>query len=278
MMNQLIHRVRRRVGSMLAGPANAGRGLTVFPDDVFLVSYPRSGNTWTRFLIGNLMDPDNPVTFANIESRIPEIYVTPDETLCRMPRPRVLKSHEYFDPRYPRVIYVVRDPRDIAVSFYHYQVKRRKVPESCSLEEFVTRFVGGEVFSFCGPWDDHVNSWRYLRRGRSEFALLRYEDLLKDTERELAKAAAVLGVDGSPERLARAVALSSADRMRELEKAQSQSWVLTKGTRSDKSFVRRAGQGEWKEALSAKSIAEIEAAWGSVMTELGYEEAAVTRK
>lgn len=277
-MNQLIHRVRRRVGSMLAGKPNAGRGLTVFPDDVFLVSYPRSGNTWIRFLIGNLMDPDDPVSFANIESRIPEIYVTSDEALCRMRRPRILKSHEYFDPRYPRVIYVVRDPRDVAVSFYHYQLKRRKLPESCSLEDFVTRFVAGEIFSFCGPWDDHVNSWRCLRGGRRGFALLRYEDLLKDTERDLARAAAVLGVDDNPERLARAVALSSADRMRELEKQQSQSWVLTKGTRSDKSFVRRAGQGEWKEALSPKSIAEIEAAWGGLMHELGYEEAAVTRK
>ena len=39
----------------------AARGLTVYPDDTFLVSYPRSGNTWTRFLVCNLINPDNPV-------------------------------------------------------------------------------------------------------------------------------------------------------------------------------------------------------------------------
>src|SRR5437016_6350421 len=89
----------------------------VFPDDIFLVSYPRSGNTWTRFLIGNLIYPDQPVTFANIESRIPEIYFNPDRVMRRLPCPRILKSHECFQPLYRHVIYIVRDPRDVAISF-----------------------------------------------------------------------------------------------------------------------------------------------------------------
>src|SRR5881397_1861057 len=97
------------------GRVIAGRRLTVFPDDVFIVSYPRSGNTWTRFLVGNLVYQDEPVTFANIESRIPEIYLFPDRVLRSLPRPRMLKSHECFDPRYQRVIYIVRDPRDVVV-------------------------------------------------------------------------------------------------------------------------------------------------------------------
>src|SRR5215831_8538045 len=85
-----------RVLRILSGRQMAGRGLTVFPDDIYLVSYPRSGNTWTRFLVGNLLNPDQPVTFANIEGRIPEIYFGPDRILRHLPRPRVLKSHECF--------------------------------------------------------------------------------------------------------------------------------------------------------------------------------------
>src|SRR5437868_14217489 len=104
---------------ILLGRQNAGRNLTVLPDDIFLVSYPRSGNTWTRFLIGNLIHQDEPVTFANIESRIPEIYFNPDHRMRRLPRPRILKSHECFQPHYRQIIYIVRDPRDVAVSFYH---------------------------------------------------------------------------------------------------------------------------------------------------------------
>src|SRR6201997_2026058 len=96
----------REASEVLLGRKTAGRSLTVFPDDIFLVSYPRSGNTWARFLIGNLVHQDEPVTFTNVESRIPEIYLFPDRVLRGLRRPRMLKSHECFDPRYQRIIYI----------------------------------------------------------------------------------------------------------------------------------------------------------------------------
>src|SRR5437763_15946727 len=102
---------------ILMGQVPAGRRLTVFPDDVFLVSYPRSGNTWTRFLIGNLLDQEDPITFANIESRIPEIYLFPDKGLLGLPRPRIRKSHEYFAHRYKRVADVMRRLRAVGPGF-----------------------------------------------------------------------------------------------------------------------------------------------------------------
>src|SRR5207245_8937086 len=88
----------------------------VFPDDIFLVSYPRSGNTWTRFLIGNMINPDDPVTFANLEQRIPSIYTFPNRVLRSLPR--ILISHVAYDPPYPRVISIVRDRRDLELSLY----------------------------------------------------------------------------------------------------------------------------------------------------------------
>jgi len=106
-----------QLGRVLSGRQTASRGVTVFSDDVFLVSYPRSGNTWTRFLLGNLIDQKDPLTFSNIESRIPEIYFNNDRFLRQLPRPRLLKSHECFQPHYPHVIYIVRDPRDVEISF-----------------------------------------------------------------------------------------------------------------------------------------------------------------
>jgi len=252
----------------------AGRRMTVFPDDLFIVSYPKSGNTWTRFLLGNLIYQDEPVTFANIEYRIPSVYIFSDRQLHRLPR--IFKSHDCFDPRYKKVIYIVRDPRDVTVSAYHYSIKVKLLPDNCPIEEFVPKFMSGTFGSGLladprwGSWYDNVASWLAMRHNR-KFLLLRYEDMLENPQRELSKVAAFLNLEASPTRLARAVELSSADHMRKMEKSQAKDWQLTKSTRQDKPFVRDAKAGGWRSALPAKSVAEIEASWGSLMQTLGYE-------
>jgi hypothetical protein len=258
-------------GRAVTGRKMAARGLTVYPDDTFLVSFPRSGNTWTRFLVCNLMNPDDPVTFAGLESRIPEIYDVPDRILRAFPRPRIIKSHECFDPRYKKVIYIVRDPRDVAVSYYEFQLKRRVISEDCSLEEFVPRFMESEFEPTTGSWRDHVLSWIATRQGQENFLLLRYENMQDNTVGESAKIASFLGLDSSPALMARAVELSSADRMRSLEKQQSHQWKETKRTRQDKPFVRKAVSGGWKSTLPEHSVTQIESAWGDVMRSVGYE-------
>ncbi len=263
-MRTFRNRVRDYVAAVSAAVLNstvAGRRVEVLPNDVFLVSYPRSGNTWIRFLIGNLACPDDPVTFANIEQRIPSIYTYPNRVLRGLPR--ILKSHEAFDPRYPRVIYIVRDPRDVAVSFYHFNIKMRRFSDNLTMDEFVDRFIAAHIVPDVdryGCWEDNVLSWLRTRAGRKDFCLVRYEDFLNDPILELKKVAGILGVE-----------LSSAENMRALEKTQADQWVLTKNTRPDKPFVREAKHGGWKTSLSEASVRKIEQAWGTTMESLGYQ-------
>jgi hypothetical protein len=216
------------------------------------------------------VNPDDPVTFVNLESRIPEIYEVPDRFLRRFPRPRIIKSHETFDPRYKKVLYIVRDPRDVALSYYEFQLKRRVISDDLTFETFLPRFMKSEFEPQRGNWADHVVSWVALRQGRSEFLLLRYEDMKERTEQEAAKIATFLNLDADPERVARAIQLSSVQRMRALEIEQSRQWNATKRTRQDKPFVGRAVAGGWRSALPEKCIVEIEAAWGHVMRMVGY--------
>ena len=262
---------------ILTGRQTAGRGITVFPDDVFIVSYPRSGNTWVRFLLGNLIEPNDPVTFSNVESRIPEIYFNTDGFLRRLPRPRMLKSHECFQPHYPHVLYIVRDPRDVALSYFHHNVKARNIPDDYPMASFVPRFIAGEFDFRFGCWRDHVLSWTAVRANDPRFLMLRYEDMKRGPVDALRNARAFLErcsfrqLDSNEETLQRAIDLSSADRMRALEKQEASQWVLTRKTRSDKPFVRSAISGGWKTQLPSESVAAIEAAWGEVMQRLGYE-------
>jgi hypothetical protein len=274
------HRATRaiwQVGKVLTGRQMAGRNLTVFPDDVFVVSYPSSGNTWTRFMIGNLIEPDEPVTFANLESRMPEIGFNADHAMRRLPRPRILKSHECFQPHYRRIIYIVRDPRDVAVSFYHHNIKVGNIPDGYAIEDFVPRFINAEFDAKWGSWGDHVLSWLRLRQNSPDFILLSYESMKQQPQAELARVAAFLencsfhAIDASPQKLQRAVELSSPERMRALEKQQASQWALTRKTRNDKPFVRSATAGGWKSQLPEQSVAAIESAWGEIMQTLGYE-------
>ena len=265
MIKHLIAGIQRGLG--LHRP---GRSLLILPDDIFLVSFPKSGNTWTRFLLANLRFPDEPATWANINRLIPDPTGTAKRDFDRMRRPRIIKSHECFDPRYPRVIYIVRDPRDVVLSQYHYHRKIRKLDNESPLEQFVTRFLAGETCPH-GSWGQNIATWLYTSEDGSRFLLLRYEDLVADTARELTKVAAFLQLSAGPEQIAQAVERSSADRMRQMEKKQTDKNELVKGSRKDLSFVRAAGSGGWRSELPAPMVARIEAAWGPLMQRLGYE-------
>jgi hypothetical protein len=247
-----------------------GRTLLIRPDDVFLVSFPKSGNTWTRFLLANLIHPGEPATFANIHLLIPEPSGTSNRDFDRMPDPRIIKSHECFDPRYPRVIYIVRDPRDVVLSQYHYHRKLKRIADDSPLETFVTRFLAGETCPH-GSWGQNVATWLATSEGSPRFLVLRYEDMIADTARELSKITAFLGMSVRPGQIDRAVELSSAQRMRQMEATQTEQCDLTKGSRKDLSFVRAAGAGGWRAELPPSQVARLESAWGPIMQHLGYD-------
>jgi hypothetical protein len=253
----------------LLGRSRGGRNFGIYPDDTFLVSYPKSGNTWARFLLANLIYSQEEVSFSNLESRIPDVYKVNQNELRRVPRPRILKSHEYFDPRYKKVVYIVRDPRDVVISYYHFHLKKGIIPDGYPLDQYVTRYVAGNVDAY-GSWRENVASWLATRYGTGNFLLLRYEDMLEQTGHELARLATFLGIERSAEEISKAVSRSSADRMRKLERKQTDVWVNTKDSRKDISFVRNATSGQWQSVLSEAMVTDIESAWGDLMHHLGY--------
>ena len=257
----------------VTGKDLAGRHFATFPDDTFIVSFPRSGNTWTRFLIGNLVRPNEPITFLNVETVIPDTSALSKRDLKRIPRPRIIKSHQFFDSRYKKVIYIVRDPRDVVLSYYNFQRKYGELEDKYPFDQYVPRFIAGDLPGLLGwgSWGDHVLSWLATRHNSSSFLLLRYEDMLAEPARELAKVARFLGTDSSPEALTLAVERSSAENMRKMEKTQSEGWVVTKGRRKDIPFVGTAKGGGWQSKLPESALEEIESAWGPLMKALGYD-------
>lgn len=63
------------------------RAIPIRADDIFVVSFFKSGNTWTRFLLANLLNPERPVTFENIERTSPDIYQFQYQDYWKLPSP-----------------------------------------------------------------------------------------------------------------------------------------------------------------------------------------------
>lgn len=269
-------KVREKLGIQ---PYCIGRNLTVFPDDVFLVSYPKSGSTWIRFLIGNLLYPDINITFASIQNIIPDIYLTSDRQLLQLSRPRIIKSHEYFDPRYKKIILIVRNPYDITISSYFHFLKYGLITQETSLAEFGTNFITGKYHFVgesnpLGTWAENINSWLGTKEENVNFLLLRYEDFKTKPVEQLDKIASFLAFECSQTVIDRAIKNSSIQRMRKLEQQQKNVWPA-KYTKQDIAFVRSATSGEGLDKLPPSVIRQIEGCWGKTIEQLGYSKQAV---
>ena len=269
-LRQLLGRTRMAFDYALGRQAMT-KGITSYDDDVWIVSYPKSGNTWTRFLIGNLVAGGKVVDWSNIERIVPDIYLNRDPYLKALPRPRYFKSHEGYRPDYRRVIFIVRDPRDVAVSYYHFVRKANVLPVDATMDDFMTKFLDGKIDPY-GNWGENVGSWLGARNGTGNFLVVRYEDLLENTEAELVRIADMLGFAADEPLLRRAVENSRADRMRQLEQEQHGEHKMLKRSRSDIPFVRTAKSGQWRSELPPDAARRIETAWGSLMCELNYLE------
>jgi hypothetical protein len=259
----------RLATNFVLGRQKLVKGVTSFDDDVWIVSYPKSGNTWTRFLIANLTAGGERVDWSNIERRVPDIYQGRDTQYQSLPRPRYFKSHEAYRPEYRRVVFIVRDPRDVAVSYFHFVKKLRQLPLEATMDDFIETFIAGRIDPY-GSWGENVGSWLGARRGSKDFIVVRYEDLMENTELQVTRIAEMLSLNVNPAALSRAVENSRADRMREMEQNQRSKHKDLKTGRADIPFVRAATTGQWQSALSAENARQIQTAWGPVMQELGY--------
>lgn len=215
---------------------------TILEDDTFLVSYPRSGITWLRFMLTGLLW-HREVSFNTVRRVIPGIHTRTDEELQYAPYPRLLKSHAPGNPRYPRVVYLVRDGRDVAVSLYYLRTRRGAAYDNFS--SFLRKFLAGQTGSM-GSWAGHVHSWLALAETRP-FLMISYEALQADAHGTLSQIADFLSVSYSPQDLERAVAAGAFSRMRAQESAVYQRSAADPSSQFE---VRKGVSGDWRNHFS----------------------------
>lgn len=262
----------KKLYAVLKGYGVNGRRLHVYQDDVFLVGYPKSGNTWLDFLVACLRaERPEDVNFESIETCVADIYFNNAKALHSLSRPRCLKSHEPFDTRYPKVVYIVRDPRAVAVSYFHHLVGLKQIADDLLLDQYIPKFINGNLDSL-GTWEEHVSGWMNAHNQHPDRVMIvRYEDLKSETEQTLSSIASFLGIDTSIEKIKAAIQWSSPENMRRLEvESRDAGHLGFSGFREGSFFVRKASSSGWQLELGEALETQIVDAWGRVMQDFGY--------
>lgn len=232
--------------------------LNIWPDDVFLVSYPRSGNTWLRYLLTNLRFPDAEWNLSSLLYAFPEINTSINFSM--VPRPRWIKSHFSYVPSYPKVIYLVRDGRDVAVSKYFWS----GYDKICSFEKYVTRkFLKDSITDdLIGTWHNHVESWMD-NLNRKKILLIQYEKLVATPVTEIQYICQFVGLHRDVREIELAIERST------FQKQQAD-------YRKSKIFANKlvgvkGGPGKWKEFFDEQYLIDFLQVAGSAMRLIGYK-------
>jgi Sulfotransferase domain len=239
--------------------------------DIFLVTYPRSGTTWISCIAAGLLFQRSPESLTEVDWLVPDVHVLPGKSKVPAANQYLIKSHFPLNGTggpfgdYRKVIYLIRDPRDVLLSYHRYVRFLSKYPGD--LKEFATDWVAGRIWP-CS-WQEHVNSWLAprLRKAPFELTVLRYEDFIADPVGQTGVLAAVLGVNPGRARIEEIVADTSPESMRERESKGNS------GVSPNLKFIGAAKDGNWKELQSQEdreAVSIVEEFALASMQRMGY--------
>lgn len=273
------------------------------PSLIWLASYPKSGNTWMRVLLSNLVARgDRPEDINNLSIRhgiasdrttfedlslVESLLLTPEEIAAMRPAvhdalagcagtDRYVKVHDAYErladgtPVLGRAaggaLYLVRDPRDVAVSLaFHQSQSMDEAVEFLSAPTASLRATERQFRQHLGDWSSHVLGW--IDQTDMPVHVVRYEDLHADTVEVFCRALDFLGISFHREDAERAVRHSD---FSELKRQESTSGFFER-VRGQEAFFRDGKVGGWRSYLSEEQARRIETDHAAVMARLGYE-------
>lgn len=269
-----FRRLRHRITSTsVRNPVVWWRHRGLAPADVVLGSYPRSGSTWLRFVLYEILTSESS-SFDKVNAGLRGIsdYQHGPGLLPR--NGRFIGTHEPYRKAYRRAVYLVRDIRDVALSEFAFEKNLGIGRESMDqyLEDLLVR---GKRH---GPWQHHVESWLNSPLAQNKnLLLIRYEDLRTNSVEIFGRMVDFLGVNVSVGAIERAVANNTVQRMREKEDSlYSQGGYSNvprrpqKGVETGGRFVRSGSIGGWQERLTIQQLQVIEKYAGTTLARVGY--------
>ena len=237
------------------------RGLT--SADVFLASYPRSGSTWLRFLLHEILT-GQPSYFDNVNRRLAFIGRHRDAPPLLPDAGRLIMTHEAYRKEYTRGVYLSRDPRDAALSEYAFQKARGWTRGS--FEDYLTEFLRGTVNGF-GSWQSHHRGWLdAAEASNGNIRVYRYDELQRNPYDSLMHILDFLKFPSDPDRVRHAIANNSLAEMRKKEVLSPQ-----KVSKHDR-FVRGGKVDGWRQTFSPEQLQLVRRHLAEELARLGYSQ------
>ncbi len=269
---------------------------------IWLASYPKSGNTWMRAFLHNLMlkgqqphqinrlgdltagdvTPEHYAAVAgrSLDNMTPEqvaaLRLPVQAALAReAPGSRFVKTHSAVlqFAGHPTInmavtagaIYIVRNPLDVAVSFSHHLGRPADdVIDLMATDNSHTSMSDNLMIDFIGSWSQHVESW--TGRPSPGLHVVRYEDMLDDTYRTFADLVAFLGLSAPRARIERAIRHAS---FKVLRNQEDRDGFVERSEHAER-FFRAGTAGQWRDVLSDDQVARVVDAHRDAMERFGY--------
>jgi hypothetical protein len=279
-MMQTYRRVRAKAArSKIRVPMVWSWHLGLKSQDAFLASFPRSGSTWLRFMLYEVLSGED-AGFRKIEDRLPEIQRHRGSQPILPGGGRLIKTHENYRSDYKRAVLLVRDVRDVFLSNYagYEALGLAPIVSKGDIDSFLSSFLQGKSHH-TGSWQQHTQSWlESPLANNGNLMVIRYEDLRKNPEEGVGQLLEFVGLKADALAIRRAIENNTLQQMRAKEdkakKAGETSILLGRRTEAfdeTSRFVRKGAVGGWRSKLTDAQVKVFEQYAGDTLATLGYE-------